>query len=109
MKIKYVLTEQLLSTLMQGKRVPGSMYAEQVDDEMVIGFRQYQRKGAKRRPDQTLLALPHGWIRKSAKRYRLNLSMPDNLGERRVGDLMASETEEARRFMQALQEVMNVV
>lgn len=108
MELKIILAEQLLRTLMTGKRIQGSIYSERVGDEIVIGFHQYRRIRTRRRHDQTLLCLPHGWIRKSAKRYRLHLSLPDNLGERRVGDLMVSETEEARNFMAALQEVLNV-
>ena len=108
MQMKIILAEQLLRTLMTGKRIQGSIYAERVGNEIVIGFHQYRRIRTRHRHDQTLLTLPHGWIRKSAKRYRLQLSLPDNLGERRVGDLMVSETEEARSFMAALQEVLNV-
>lgn len=109
MEMKIILAEQLLRTLLTGKRVQGSIYAERVGNEIVIGFRQYRRIRTRRHHDQTLLTLPHGWVRKSAKRYRLHLSLPDNLGEHRVGELMASETEEARSFMQALENVLNVV
>ena len=108
MEVKIFLDEQILKILSEGKRLEGSLYAERVDNELLVGFNPYRRKKANRRHDQTLLTLGHGWLRKSAKRYRLHLSLPDNLGERRVGDLMVSETEEARNFMAALQEVLNV-
>ena len=104
----FILAEQLLNLLYEGKKIKGSLYAEQVGNELLIGFRQYKRNGKKRRRDQMLLSLPHGWIRKSAKRYRLQLSIPDSLGECRVGDLMKCETEEARNFMNALESVLNV-
>ena len=107
MELKIILAEQLLRTLMTGKRVPGSIFAERVGNEVVIGFNQYRRNVFRRRHSQTLLSLPHGWIRKSAKRYKLHLSLPDNLGERRVGELMRSETEEARSFMNALESVLD--
>ena len=103
------LDEQMLKVLFEGKRVKGSLYAERVDNELVVGFNPYRRKKANRRHDQTLLTLGHGWLRKSAKRYRLHLSIPDNIGDRRVAGLMASETEEARNFMCALEELLKVV
>ena len=107
MELKIVLVEQLLKTLMAGKRVPGSIFAERVGNEVVIGFNQYRRNVFRRRHSQTLLTLPHGWVRKSPQRYKLHLSLPDNLGERRVGDLMRCETEEARSFMNALESVFD--
>lgn len=103
------LDEQTLSALSKGKRVQGSLYAERIDNQIVVGFNPYKRSKTVRRHDQTLLALGHGWLRKSAKRYKLHLSIPDNLGECRVAGLMASESEEARNFMCALEELLKVV
>lgn len=109
MEKRIFLSEQLLKILMTGKRVAGSIYVERVGNEAVVRFRPYQRSRTKRRHDQTLLALPHGWIRKSPRRYRLNVSLPDHLGERRVGELMAGEALEAQSFMNALESVLNNV
>ena len=106
---KIFLDDQTLRVLFEGKRVEGSLYVERVDNELVVGFNPYKRKKTNRRHDQTLLTLGHGWLRKSAKRYRLHLSIPDNLGERRVAGLMASETEEAHDFMCTLEELLKVV
>lgn len=108
MKMELLLDKNLFECLCTGKRVQGSIYLERDGNEIFIRFNQYQRIRPKRRHDQTLHVLPHGWLRKSAKRYRLHLSLPDNLGETRVADLMASETEEARNFMTALQDVLDV-
>lgn len=99
----------MLAFLLTGKRIPGSIHAERVANEVVIGFRPYGRNSVKRRHDQTLLALPHGSIRKSPRRYKLCISLPDSLGERRCGELMKSETEEAKSFMDALESVLNAV
>lgn len=109
MEAKLFLDEQSLKALFEGKRVQGSLYAERVDNKMVVGFNPYRRGKYRRRHEQTLLTLGHGWLRKTAKRYRLQLSIPDNLGEHRVAGLMAAETEEARNFMCALEELLNVV
>jgi hypothetical protein len=106
---KVLLDEQTLRVLLEGKRIEGSLFAERVENKLVVRFNPYRRKKPNRHHDQTLLTLGHGWLRKSAKRYRLHLSIPDNLGERRVAGLMASETEEAQNFMCALEELLKVV
>lgn len=102
------LSEELLRALTAGRRLKGCIFLERRDNEVVVCFYEYRQNSGKRRPPQTLLTLPHGTVRKTAKRYRLILSLPDALGERRIGDLMACETAEARGFMHALQEVLNV-
>ena len=109
MEISVSLTEQQLERLKSGKRIPGSVRAEQVDNEVVIAFHEYQRNGGNHRPAQTLLALPHGSVRKTPRRYRLSISLPDNLGERRCGELMERESVEARSFMNNLESILNHV
>lgn len=109
MNLKIYLSDQLLQCLKTGKRVPGSIYLERVNGQIVVGFYQYQRNSGKHRLPQQLLTLPHGWVRKTPRRYRLQVSLPDNLGERRVGELMELESVEARSFMNALESVLNVV
>ena len=104
------LSEHLLHTLMTtGKRVPGSIRVERVGNEIVVAFHEYRRNADNQRPPQTLLTLPHGSIRKTARRYKLCVSLPDELGERRCGELMAAESMEARSFMDALDSVLNNV
>lgn len=103
------LTELQLKCLKAGKRIPGSLFMERTSDErIVIGFYQYRKNRAKRRNDQTLLTLPHGWIRKSAQRYKLHLSVPDNLGEHRVAELLEQENREGCTFLKALGQIMEV-
>lgn len=109
MKVLIILTEQLLQTLLTGRRIQGCIFSQLVANEVVIGFRPYRRNSTGRRRDQTLLTLPHGSIRKSQKRYKLFISVPDTLGERRCGELMKCESEEAKSFMDALESVLNAV
>ncbi len=109
MEIAIILTEQQLRALLAGKRIPGSVRAERVNNKVVIVFHEYRRNGGIRRPAQTLLALPHGSVRKTPRRYRLSISLPDNLGERRCGELMERESAEARSFMNALEAIMGNV
>lgn len=109
MEFLIILTEQQLKCLKTGKRIPGSLFMERASDgEMVVGFYQYHRNRARRRNDQTLLTLPHGWIRKSAQRYKLHLSVPDNLGEYRVAELLELENREGCAFLKALGQIMEV-
>ncbi len=103
------LSEQQLRALLAGKRIPGSVRAERVENKVVIVFHEYRRNGGNHRPAQTLLALPHGSVRKTPRRYKLCVSLPDNLGERRCGELMERESVEAHSFMNALESVLNNV
>ena len=108
MEIKLVLNPQLLEVLMSGKRVKGSLFIQRASNGFVeLGFNRYQ-EGKQRRPDSTLMTLPHGAIRKSAQRYKLYLSLPDSLGESRIGELMREESLEADNFMRALEQVLKV-
>ena len=109
MELIIVLSEQQLKCLKTGRRIPGSLYMERTSDgRIVIGFYQYHNNRAKRRNDQTLLTLPHGWIRKSPQRYKLHLSVPDNLGEHRVAELLEQENREGCTFLKALGQIMEV-
>jgi hypothetical protein len=109
MRLPLLLSEQMLQILLTGKTIQGSIHAERVGNEVVIGFRPYRRNSTGSRRDQTLLTLPHGSIRKSRRRYKLFISVPDTLGERRCGELMKCESEEAKSFMDALESVLNAV
>lgn len=109
MEMIVLLTEQQLRCLKTGKRIRGSLGLGRTSTgEMVIDFCQYRKNGAKPRNDQTLLTLPHGWIRKSAQRYKLRLSIPDNLGEYRVAELLKQEISEGCCFLRALGQIMDV-
>jgi hypothetical protein len=108
MFFKVFVSLQQLEILKTGKHLKGSLHLERASNgELVLSFNHY-RPMKPHRPDNTLLALPHGAIRKSAQRYRLNLSLPDNLGEARVGELMRLESAEAESFMRALEQVLKV-
>lgn len=109
MELVIVLTEQQLNCLKTGRRIQGSLFLERTSDgQIVIGFHQYCKKSARHRNDQTLLALPHGWIRKSAQRYKLHLSVPDNLGEYRVAELLEEENREGCTFLKAIGQIMEI-
>lgn len=108
MKSTLLLDEQQLSRLEEGKKIKCSLYMTRTSDgQNAIGVNEYQQNVKKRRYAQQLHALPHGWISKTPRRYKLSVSLPDDLGERRIGELMEVESAEARNFMSTLDSVMN--
>lgn len=109
MTIQINLTEQQLERLKAGKRIPGSLFIERTSDEQeVIGFYVHGSDPTPKRPrEKTLMHMDHGTIRKSARNYKLIVSLPDNLGEERVGELMKNGGEEADSFMRHLSIMLN--
>jgi len=106
---KIILTEQLLTALLSGKRIAGTIrMVRVVNDEITLGFSPRQQR-AKHKPDQTLLQLPHGRLDKSPKRYKLSLSIPDKIGERDAADLMSIEAQKGSEFIKALDQILNHV
>lgn len=103
---KIILNKQQLSRLMAGKRIKCSLFGERTSDgQFAIGVYEYQQSAGKHHAQQ-LHTLPHGWVRKTPRRYKLSVSLPDSLGERRIGELMESESAEARSFMNSLESIM---
>ena len=100
------LNEQQLSRLMSGERIKCSLFMTRTSDgQDAIGICEYQQNAEKHHVQQ-LHTLPHGWVRKTPRRYKLSVSLPDSLGERRIGELMESESAEARSFMNSLESIM---
>ena len=101
-----ILNEQQLSRLMSGKRIKCSLFMERTSDgQLTVGVHEYQQSAGKHHAQQ-LHTLPHGWVRKTPRRYKLSISLPDRLGERRIGELMESESAEARSFMNSLESIL---
>lgn len=104
------LNEQQLSRLEKGKRIKCSLFMTRTSDgQNAIGVNEYQQNAGKHKHAQQLHTLPHGWIRKTPRRYKLNVSVPHDLGERRVGELMEVEGVEAHNFMNSLDSILNNV
>ena len=105
-----ILDEQQLIRLEEGGKIKCSLYLTRTSDgQNAIGVKEYQQNAGKRRHAQQLHTLPHGWIRKTPRRYKLSVSLPDDLGERRIGELMEVESAEARNFMSSLHSILNNV
>jgi hypothetical protein len=110
METKIILNEQQLNRLNEGKKVKCSLFMMRMSDgQNAIGVNEYQQSSGKRRHAQQLHALPHGWIRKTPRLYKLSVSVPHDLGERRVGELMEVEGVEAHNFMNSLDSILNNV
>ena len=108
MKITIDISEQQLERLKSGKRIPGSLFMEWTSEEQnVVGFYVYGSGTPKHRPEQTLMRMDHGAIRKTARNYKLIVSLPDDLGEIRCGELMKLVGEEADKFMRHLSVLLN--
>ena len=108
MEINFKLTEQQLERLKSGKRIPGSLFLERISEEQyVVGFYVHGSGTPKHHREKTLMRMDHGTIRKSARNYKLIVSLPDNLGELRCGELMKVGGEEADNFMRHLSIMLN--
>ena len=108
MEIIIKLNEQQLECLRSGKRIPGSLYMDRTSNEQdVVGFYVHGSGTHKKRREQTLMRMDHGTIRKSARNYKLIVSLPDDLGELRCGELMKVGGEEADNFMRHLSILLN--
>jgi hypothetical protein len=57
--------------------------------------------------DQLLLKSEYGWLKKSAKRYRMRLSVPDHLGEQQVARIMERESRHLLDFLSDLEQFLN--
>ena len=57
--------------------------------------------------DQLLLKSEYGWLKKSAKRYRMRLSVPDHLGEQQAARIMERESQHFVSFLTDLEQFLN--
>jgi hypothetical protein len=103
-----ILDEQQLSRLRSGKRLTVSLFMEHnCDENESIGYYVHGSNPRKRPREQTLMRLDHGTIRKSARKYKLDIGFSDDLGELHVGELMEASGKEAHSFMQHLYNILN--
>ena len=108
MRIIINLNEQQLERLMSGKRIPGSLFAQRTSNEQFkVDFYEYGTGKAKRPREQTLMRMDHGTVRKTRRNYKLIVSLPDDLGEARCGQLMLKGGKEANDFMMNLSKMLN--
>lgn len=111
MKKEIEISEACLTQLLEtNRRQKGSIgFEPTASGELVLTFNDYKKSKCERRQPQRLLALPNGWLRKTARMYQLHLSVKDQLGEYRASEELARDTEEARQFLRHLSNVLNIV
>lgn len=108
MIISIEITEQQLEILKAGRKIPGLLFMEHTsEDQYEVGFYAYGGRPSRHRREQTLMRMEHGSIKKSARNYKLILSLPDVLGEVRCGELMRTGGEEADSFMRHVNILLN--
>lgn len=88
-------------------RIAGRVWLERSDNgsKPQFHFEPYQR--STRKKPQPLLYLMHGWLRKTAHRYQLKVSIPDRLGEMRASIAMRNECNEGADFLAGLDQLLN--
>ena len=111
-KISFFVSSETFENLMQscGQRIPGRVWLERggfAQPEFV--FEPYSNRQPRRRNDQLLAGSEHGWLKKSARRYKLHLSVPDHLGELRTALIMGRESKALVNFMSHLDQLMSNV
>lgn len=110
MKIEIEISEACLAELKAtGRKKKGSVGFESTSEGVVLTFRAYQKSCRCLRHPQTLLTLPSGWLRKTARRFQFHLSFNDVIGEERIAEELERNAEEARQFLKHLSNIMQIV
>lgn len=109
-KIEIWMSEDTLAQLRTSSlRRKGSVGFESTSEGVVLTFRAYQKNKSQHRHPMTLLTLPSGWLRKTARRFQFHLSLNDELGEQRAAEELERNAEEARQFLKHLSNIMQIV
>ena len=87
---------ELLSKLMDGKRVEGVLYVDENTGHLT--FKAYNRQ-PKCEKDRLVKKLPWGWVRESAKRLKVFGSFPKDMGTAQVMGLLEENTHDAKNAL----------
>jgi len=93
----------------RGRRVAGRAWLECDGTQPRFHFEPYSRRQSRRDRNQLLVGSEHGWLKKSARRYKLHLSVPDHLGELRAAEIMKREAKAIIDFMRGLDQFLRNV
>lgn len=109
-KVEIWMSEDTLAKLRaKSLRSKGSVGFESTSEGVVLTFREYKKNKSQHRHPMTLLTLPSGWLRKTARRFQFHLSLNDELGEQRAAEELERNAEEARQFLKHLSNIMQIV
>ena len=108
-RISILVSNETFLHLMQngGRRMAGRVWVEcDGSAQPEFRFEPYSHRQPVK-VDQLLLSSEHGWLKKSAKRYRMRLSVPDHLGEQQAARIMERESQHFVSFLTDLEQFLN--
>ena len=108
-QIKLSISDKTYLHLMQngGRRTAGRVWVERDGSgRPEFRFEPYSHRQPVK-VDQLLLKSEYGWLKKSAKRYRMRLSVPDHLGEQQAARIMERESRHLLDFLSDLEQFLN--
>ena len=108
-RISILVSNETFLHLMQngGRRMAGRVWVEcDGSAQPEFRFEPYSHRQSVK-VDQLLLKSEYGWLKKSAKRYRMRLSVPDHLGEQQAARIMERESKHLVRFLSDLEQFLN--
>ena len=99
MKIKKYIefSEEILTSLAEGRYVQGALYRDEVTGK--ITFKAYNRKPRVRLKDRIIRYLEHGWVKESANRIKVYESIPKDIGTARVMNVLEREAKEVKNAL----------
>ena len=88
---------ELISKLMDGKRVEGVLFMDQNTGKLT--FKAYNRQVRVREKDVLVKKLPWGWVKESLERIKVFGSFPKDMGTARVMGLLEEHTQDAKNAL----------
>ena len=88
---------ELLQLLMSGKYVQGVLYIDK--NTGLLTFRAYNRKPRNHVSDELVHQMESGWVKESAEKYKLFISVYKKLGLARILSILDRETKEAKNAL----------
>lgn len=88
---------ELLSQLMNGKRVEGVLFMDENTGRLT--FKAYNRQSKKRSMDRMVHKLEHGWVKESKERIKVFESLPKELGTARMITVLDREIKEVKNVL----------
>jgi len=104
MKVQVEISNETLQTVMNGKRVEGSLRLQlsSVGTHQEIGFNAYRRLSRVKPRDRLIKKLEHGWVKESPQRIKVHESIPKDIGTLRVCKVLEREISEASEALMVL-------
>ncbi|MBO7052764.1 MAG: hypothetical protein J6W24_08910 [Prevotella sp.] len=95
-KIISIEAEALQKVINEGKKLPGVIMFDEATGLPV--FKPFN--GRRRKSDRVIRTLEHGWLKESAKRYKVYESIPKELGVRTVCKVLNREVFEVHEALE---------